>query len=377
MSYVSNNLISDHYPVICVRKKAREFRQKEPKLIRLYNKLDMKLLGTILDNLDWTDFENSTDPNFKWKFIKKSVSNVIEIMCPLKRIFVSKKQPPWLTKDIFRLMNDRERLSRLFRNTGDSDVLRQFKVARNMVTQSIREARNSYINMTLMRNKNNPRKFWRIISGIYSSNENVEYDGEFIDPVSGIPVPVDSVSLFLNDYFANIGSHLNTLNDVILDDMHDLYPEMTGKVLDFPIVDRFDILLIQKDIETHKSSCIPEMRSDVCKFLLGHIPDKFASLFNSSFQSGIYPREWSHGYVHLIPKQGILSNPSNWRPITQTNIFGKCLEKVVHRQMLLYFSEHGVISDRQYGFLPGRSTQEAIFDLVPLIVFCMIGYCIS
>ena len=28
-----------------------------------------------------------------------------------------------------------------------------------------------------------------------------------------------------------------------------------------------------------------------------------------------------------------------------------------------YFLEFGVISDRQYGFLPGRSTQEAIFDL--------------
>ena len=59
-----------------------------------------------------------------------------------------------------------------------------------------------------------------------------------------------------------------------------------------------------------------------------------------------------------------MSNPSNWRPITQTNIFGKCLEKIVHCQMLLYFSEHGVISDRQYGFMPGRSTQEAIFDLL-------------
>ena len=37
---------------------------------------------------------------------------------------------------------------------------------------------------------------------------------------------------------------------------------------------------------------------------------------------------------------------------------------MVHRELLLYFSEFGVISDRQYGFLPGKSTQEAVFDLV-------------
>ena len=69
------------------------------------------------------------------------------------------------------------------------------------------------------------------------------------------------------------------------------------------------------------------------------------------------------GYVNIIPKQGSLSNPSNWRPITQTNIFGKNLEKIVHRNFLQYLLRHGIISDRQYGFLPGRSTHEAIFDL--------------
>ena len=69
------------------------------------------------------------------------------------------------------------------------------------------------------------------------------------------------------------------------------------------------------------------------------------------------------GYVNLLPKQGRLSNPSNWRPITQTNLFGKSLERIVHRHLLSYFTEHQVITAQQYGFLPGRSTHEAIFDL--------------
>ena len=47
-----------------------------------------------------------------------------------------------------------------------------------------------------------------------------------------------------------------------------------------------------------------------------------------------------------------------------TNLFGKNLEKLVHKHLLGYFIDHGIISDRQYGFLPGKSTHEAIFDLV-------------
>ena len=104
---------------------------------------------------------------------------------------------------------------------------------RNKVTQTIRDARSAYIDMTLVRNKNNPRKFWRIISELVSSSVKIEYDGDFIDPDTDIIVPLDTVALFLNDYFANIGSGLNSLNGVVLDDMDDLYPEMLGQELSF------------------------------------------------------------------------------------------------------------------------------------------------
>ena len=86
-------------------------------------------------------------------------------------------------------------------------------------------------------------------------------------------------------------------------------------------------------------------------------------MFNVSLSTGVYPSDWSLGYVNLIPKSGLLSNPPNWRPITQTNVFGKNLEKMVHRNLLSYFFENDIISDCQYGFLPGKSTHEAVFDL--------------
>ena len=265
LSYVSNNLISDHYPVVCVRKKAREFTSKEPRLIRLYSKLDFKVFDNILKRVDWTVFESSDDVNVMWDFIREKIREIIIVMCPLKRIFVRKRQPPWFDNLLYRLLRDRERLSRLFRNTGDTDVLREFKIVRNRVTEAVRKARSTYINLTLNRNKNDPRKFWRIIKSLYNNRETTEYDGGFIDPLNGLNVPVDTIAVFLNNYFATIGSRLYNLNDVILDDLEDLYPEMHGLSFVFPTVDRLDILMLAKEIDVHKSSCIPEIRSDLCK----------------------------------------------------------------------------------------------------------------
>ena len=68
--------------------------------------------------------------------------------------------------------------------------------------------------------------------------------------------------------------------------------------------------------------------------------------------------------VKLLPKSGDVSNPGNWRPISLTNIFSKIVEKLVHKQVLHYLLNNDLILSAQYGFLPGKSTHEAIFKTV-------------
>ena len=68
--------------------------------------------------------------------------------------------------------------------------------------------------------------------------------------------------------------------------------------------------------------------------------------------------------VNHIPKGGDLNRPRNWRPITQTNLYSKVLEKIVQKRMLSHIMDNNILSKYQFGFLPGKSTQLAVFDLV-------------
>ena len=43
------------------------------------------------------------------------------------------------------------------------------------------------------------------------------------------------------------------------------------------------------------------------------------------------------------------------------------MEKIVHRRVLAYFTDNNIISQYQYGFRKGKSTQQAIFDLTKYI----------
>ena len=102
----------------------------------------------------------------------------------------------------------------------------------------------------------------------------------------------------------------------------------------------------------------------MCKRLISIIPEKFQFLFANSMYTGIFPTEWCISTVTLLPKTGNRTHPGNWRPISNTSIFAKILEKLVHKQISRYLHTHKFISEHQYGFVPGRSTHEAIFKFV-------------
>ena len=76
---------------------------------------------------------------------------------------------------------------------------------------------------------------------------------------------------------------------------------------------------------------------------------------------GIFPRKRAIGYIYILPKGGNKTDPSDWRPITQICVPAKLLEKIVQKRIIDYLNTNNVLSDFQYGFRKGRSTQQAIF----------------
>ena len=94
------------------------------------------------------------------------------------------------------------------------------------------------------------------------------------------------------------------------------------------------------------------------------IPIKIQMLFQRSLNSGVFPRKWAIGHVNILPKSGDLSNLGNWRPITQTCIPAKLLEKTVQSRLMKILMQYGQIDENQYGFVPNRSTQLAVMETV-------------
>ena len=224
------------------------------------------------------------------------------------------------------------------------------------------KAKPNYIKNQLHQNSRNPKKFWRIIKNMLSPNREDVISASFVHPRTGQQVESGGEANFLNDYFINIVQNLNIPeNDY---DMHNVYNVDCSFSFseNMPYVE--EVIELIKAIDITKASCVENINAKICKEAMLGIPDVICQIMCKSLTMGKIPSPWTRGVINVIPKGGDLSNPGNWRPITQASIFAKILENIVHKRLLEYLLNNNIISKFQLVFWPGRSTQLAIFELL-------------
>ena len=370
-------MISDHFPVSAVRKKNREHVTYVYRDIRDYTNYNPKDFTDLLrTKLEMSNYMNIQDPNVLWDLLHTSSSAILEIMCPVRRFKQREFLTPWMYADIFREMRFRDRLVKNFRQTRTNYSLCALRRQRNIVNSKIETAKKNYIQRILNENVKNPRKFWKLVNELLHGRKCGDDHAQFIDPSTNDTIPFGSEAEFLNSYFCNIIDHLGLDDNVdnnhyrrVEQDLNDIYGQIDSHfelVNDLITVGELEGIIPNIDIT--KSSSISVLSTTVCKDIMLHLPREIVYLFNASLLTCIFPRPWSKGTVTVIPKSGNLSDPTNWRPLTQTPIFAKIFEKLIHSRILSYFNEQDVLTAYQYGFRPERSTQEAIFFSLPSLL---------
>ena len=83
-----------------------------------------------------------------------------------------------------------------------------------------------------------------------------------------------------------------------------------------------------------------------------------AVLYNRSIRECKFPEIWKKSVITPVPKKGDLSIPSNWRPINVLGAVPKMLERHVRELLEPYILPK--LSGNQFGFIRGRSTEDAL-----------------
>ena len=95
--------------------------------------------------------------------------------------------------------------------------------------------------------------------------------------------------------------------------------------------------------------------------MLKHLPrsgmDFLLHIFNLSWSSHSFPSIWKTSSIIPIHKMGKpLDSPASFRPISLTSCVSKLFERIILSRLLLFLESNSILSPRQAGFRPGRST---------------------
>ena len=363
-SGVLNDMISDHLPIYACRKQNRTPLKFETVTGRTYKNYNPQLLKTILEQKDWDTLLHNCNTDIMWNCVLHEVCEILAIMCPVKTFKIPLCRPDWLTEEIIACIRDRNKCVSIFRSTGCRDYLDLSKFLRTKITKLIFKEKRKVIITKLNLNRNNPKKFWPEINTLIKGDKSLNNTHRILDTHTGSLVAVGLEASFINEFYVQVGEAVHS-NDVIKDfypvDQIDLPEDLFELEFDPFTID--EVIRFSSNIETDKSSSIPEFNCKVFKDVIKTIPGVFCKLYNKSVEEGIFPESWSKGIVIPIPKAGSLQHASNWRPISILPIQGKILEHLVHSRLIPYIMGNNIISCNQYGFMPGRSTSHAIFEL--------------
>ena len=125
----------------------------------LYTPYDKNRFQTLLGNVDWDSYFLETNPNVTWDKIMDNIVKIINVMCPLKQIKIFLNKPYWLSHHMKESINERNKLYRDAKVSGDPTTLTSARGARNRTNKLINSAKEDFIKDSRETNKSDPKKF--------------------------------------------------------------------------------------------------------------------------------------------------------------------------------------------------------------------------
>ena len=128
-----------------------------------------------------------------------------------------------------------------------------------------------------------------------------------------------------------------------------------------------EVLQSIKQLKTNKSGGPDNLINEF--FIHGKIVlvPILCNLFNKIFETGIFPQEWSEGYIIPLHKKGPLNDVENYRGITLLSALGKLFTRMLNNRLSDWSDIYFVLIEAQAGFRANMSTIDDVFVLHGLI----------
>ena len=179
----------------------------------------------------------------------------------------------------------------------------------------------------------------------------------------------------LNLYFSEIGTRTAALvnatrsNAAFRDELPVRLPRVVSDTFSVQPVSIDDLYATVTSLNSSNACDTDGLTMSFLKKCFDAVSHVILCLVNTSLVTGTVPKSWKLSVIQPIYKgSGVLTDPSNFRPISLVPCLAKIIERIVHGQLNAYFSTHHLFSDTQFGFRRNHSTETALIQVTDSIL---------
>lgn len=350
------DIITDH-KIICANFFHKNKFKPIYKQINDYSNYSKNVILTKLSEVNWQNIELIENINDKANILICKLKEIIDSVVQ-KRNVKSNVACKWFNSDLKKMK--KQKIDAYVCWVNDKNLLNQniYKHYRNKYKDELKQAESNYIQMQLMKNKNDTKKLWQIMKSCYADKDKeplnaVKFDKELICESQEI---ANKLNAYFIESIEELVSKVPFINvDVCID-----LSNVDNEKFYFEYVSCEYVRDTVKQLKD--KSFYDNINGKFLNDAVEHQPflQAFTNLINDSLESGIVPDIFKCSIIAPIKKIKNSNDHSDLRPINQLPVYNKVLEIIVRKQVNDYFEKNNIFIPEQSGFRSKYSCESAL-----------------
>ncbi|XP_069361305.1 uncharacterized protein [Maniola hyperantus] len=295
--------------------------------------------------------------------VQEACNRAIPSVEPMK----GNPKPPWWTRDLEEAKADVLRKKRRIKNAAPRRrqlVIDDYLAAKEKYTKMANDAQTeSWKEFCTTQEK---ESMWDGIYRVIRNTARRHEDALLRDGEGNTLCPEESAKLLANTFYPEDTTATDTSYHMRLREMTEGYNQRVKEQLseDDPPFTPAELDSVLKALNPKKAPGPDGLTSDICTKAIDCGREEFMAIANQCLALMYFPMQWKVAHVVILRKPGKddYTHPKSYRPIGLLSIFGKIVEKMMVGR--LQWTILPTLNKMQYGFVPQRGTEDALYDLV-------------
>lgn len=307
-------------------------------------------------NINWDNLNLLTSSQMATQIVNVLSSNVQKSF-PVKKVKENKNKLNWFSDNLkqMRLLLRKKRLT--FEATKSDQNWLLYKNYKKQYRNAIKSEKKLFFDNKIYMSQNKQKTVWMLVN----SERNTIRRQNTVDLSPDV----------LNNFFVTVSEVISkSINTSDKLDFSDFLKGVSKPQSSFFMSPVIEIDVQEAICKLKASNCLDcyDMSSVILKDCLDLLVSTLTILANKCFEEGIFPDILKKTKIIPLHKKGDYNVPDNFRPIAIIPVLGKLLEILLKDKLVSYFENKSLFSKSQFGFRKGKSTINALVELINGVV---------